>query len=123
VNTAPALLLAAMKGRIRIPDNSVRLSSLPKFFYEFHKCPANNPGLLNLDHFLTVNTRFWEISSQPFPYNEYDLLPFYKLADIVSQVILSIHTNSISRDSPFKKPTKKGVKCFPENKRGRKYLP
>ncbi len=51
-----ALSLAAMEGRLVIPANSVRLSSLPKIVYEFHKFPANNPGLLDLDHFLTVNT-------------------------------------------------------------------
>jgi hypothetical protein len=51
-----ALSLAAMEGRLVIPANSVRLSSLPKIVYEFHKFPAKNPGLLDLDHFLTVNT-------------------------------------------------------------------
>ncbi len=39
-----------------ISAKSVRLSSLPKIVYEFHKFPAKNPGLLDLDHFLTVNT-------------------------------------------------------------------
>jgi hypothetical protein len=33
---------------------SVRLSSLPKIVYEFHKFPAKNPGLLDLDHFISV---------------------------------------------------------------------
>ncbi len=47
-----ALSLAAMEGRLVIPANSVRLSSLPKIVYEFHKFP----GLLDLDHFLIVNT-------------------------------------------------------------------
>jgi hypothetical protein len=51
-----ALSLAAIEGRLVIPANSVRLSSLPKIVYEFHKFPAKYPGLLDLDNFLTVNT-------------------------------------------------------------------
>jgi hypothetical protein len=47
-----ALSLAAMEGRLVIPANSVRLSLLPKIVYEFHKFPAKNPGLLDLDHFI-----------------------------------------------------------------------
>jgi hypothetical protein len=35
-----ALSLAATEGRLMIPANSVRLSSLPKIVYEFHKFPA-----------------------------------------------------------------------------------
>jgi hypothetical protein len=50
------LSLAAMEGRVVIPANSVRRSSLPKIVYEFHKFPAKNPGLLDIDHFITVNT-------------------------------------------------------------------
>jgi hypothetical protein len=53
-----ALSLAAMEGRLVIPANSVRLSSLPKIVCDFHKFPAKNPGLLDLDHFLTMNTAF-----------------------------------------------------------------
>jgi hypothetical protein len=49
-----ALSLAAMEGRLVIPANSVRLSSLPKIVYEFQKCPAKNPGLLDLDHFILI---------------------------------------------------------------------
>jgi hypothetical protein len=49
-----ALSLAAMEGRLVIPANSVRLSSLPKIVYEFHKFPAKNPGLLDLDHFILI---------------------------------------------------------------------
>jgi hypothetical protein len=48
-----ALSLAAMEGKLMIPANSVRLSSLPKIVYEFHKCPAKNPGLLDHDHFIS----------------------------------------------------------------------
>jgi hypothetical protein len=51
-----SLSLAALEGRLMTPANGVRLSSLPKIVYEFHKFPAKNPGLLHLDHFLTVNT-------------------------------------------------------------------
>jgi hypothetical protein len=36
--------------------NSVRLSSLPKIVYEFHRFPAKNPGLLYLDHFISVSS-------------------------------------------------------------------
>jgi hypothetical protein len=50
----PAILLVAMEGRLMIPANSVKLSSLPKIVYEFHKFPAKNPGLLDLDHFISV---------------------------------------------------------------------
>jgi hypothetical protein len=50
----PALSLAAMEGRLMIPANSVRLSSLPKIVYEFYKFPAKNPGLLDLDHFTSI---------------------------------------------------------------------
>jgi hypothetical protein len=49
-----ALSLAAMEGRLMIPANSVRLSSLPKIVYEFHKFPARNLGLLDLDHFISI---------------------------------------------------------------------
>jgi hypothetical protein len=49
-----ALSLAAMEGRPVIPANSVRLSSLPKIVYEFHKFPTKNPGLLDLDHFISI---------------------------------------------------------------------
>jgi hypothetical protein len=49
-----ALSSAAMEGRLVIPANSVRLSSLQKIVYEFHKFPAKNPGLLDLDHFISV---------------------------------------------------------------------
>jgi hypothetical protein len=49
-----ALSLAAMEGRLVIPANSVRLSSLPKNVYEFHTFPAKNPGLLDLDHFISI---------------------------------------------------------------------
>jgi hypothetical protein len=41
-------------GRLVIPANSVRLSSLPKIVYEFHKFPAKNPGLLDLDNFISI---------------------------------------------------------------------
>jgi hypothetical protein len=51
-----ALSFAAMEGRPVRFQPIVRLSSLPKIAYEFHKFPAKNPGLLDLDHFLTVNT-------------------------------------------------------------------
>jgi hypothetical protein len=37
-----ALSLAAMEGTLVIPANSVRLSSLLKIVYEFHKFPAKN---------------------------------------------------------------------------------
>jgi hypothetical protein len=49
----PALSLAAMEGRLMIPANSVRLSLLPKIVYESHKVPAKNPGLLDLDRFIS----------------------------------------------------------------------
>jgi hypothetical protein len=49
-----ALSLAAMEGRLMIPANSVRLSSLPKIVYEFHKFQAKNPGLLDLSHFISI---------------------------------------------------------------------
>jgi hypothetical protein len=49
-----ALSLAAMEGRLVIPANRVRLSSLPKIVYEFHKFPAKNPGSLDLDHFISI---------------------------------------------------------------------
>jgi hypothetical protein len=50
----PALSLAAMEGKLMIPANSVRLSSWPKIVYEFHKFPAKNPGLLDLDYFISI---------------------------------------------------------------------
>jgi hypothetical protein len=37
----PALSLAAMKGRLISPANSVRLSSLLQIVYEFHKAQEN----------------------------------------------------------------------------------
>jgi hypothetical protein len=49
-----ALSLAVMEGRLVIPANSVRLSSLQKIVYEFHKFPAKNPELLDLDHFISI---------------------------------------------------------------------
>jgi hypothetical protein len=49
-----ALSLAGMEGRLVIQANSVRLSSLPKIVYEFHKFSAKNPGLLDLDHFISI---------------------------------------------------------------------
>jgi hypothetical protein len=52
--TKPALSLAAVEGRLMIPANSVRLSSLPKIVYEFHKFPVKNPGLLDLDYFISI---------------------------------------------------------------------
>jgi hypothetical protein len=50
----PALSLAAMEGRLMIPANSVRVSSLPKIVYEFHKFPAKNHGSLDLDYFISI---------------------------------------------------------------------
>jgi hypothetical protein len=50
----PALSLAAMEGRLMIPANSVRQTLLPKIIHEFHKFPAKNPGLLDLDHFISI---------------------------------------------------------------------
>jgi hypothetical protein len=50
----PALSLATMEGRLIIPANSVRLSLLPKIVYEFHKFSAKTPGLLALDHFISI---------------------------------------------------------------------
>jgi hypothetical protein len=49
-----ALSLAAVEGRLVIPANSVRISLLPKIVYEFHKFPAKNPGLLDLDNFISI---------------------------------------------------------------------
>jgi hypothetical protein len=37
-----------------IPANSVRLSSLPKIVYEFHKFSEKNPGLLDPDYFVLI---------------------------------------------------------------------
>jgi hypothetical protein len=51
----PALSLAAMEGRLMIPANSVRLSSLPQIVDEFYKFLGKEPGLLFLDLFLAVN--------------------------------------------------------------------
>jgi hypothetical protein len=62
-----ALSLAAMEGRLVIPANSLRLSSLLKIVYEFHKFPAKTPGLLDLDHFLTVNTASGEHVDDDIP--------------------------------------------------------
>ncbi len=55
----PALSLATMEGRLMIPANSVRLSLLPKIVYEFHKFPAKTPGLLALDHFISIISWLW----------------------------------------------------------------
>ncbi len=46
--------------RLVIPANSVRLSSLLKIVYEFHKFPVKNPGLLDLDHFILIISSLWK---------------------------------------------------------------
>ncbi len=47
-------LIGSMEGRLVIPANSVRLSSLPKIVYEFHQFPAKNLGFLDLFHFISI---------------------------------------------------------------------
>jgi hypothetical protein len=50
------LSLAAIGASLRVQPTDVRLSLLQNIVSKFPKYPAKNPGLLHLDHFLTVQT-------------------------------------------------------------------
>ncbi len=47
-------VIGSVESRLKSSPNSVRLSSLPQSVHEFHKCPAKNPGLLYLDHIISI---------------------------------------------------------------------
>ncbi len=54
-----------MGSRLKSSPNSVRLSSLPQSVHEFHKFPAKNPGLLHLDHVISIISSLWILPQGP----------------------------------------------------------